>query len=242
MIKTIMKNSKQGVTLIELLVAVAITVIIGGSIVGALLSGRSAFKSGDSITFKNENARAALDFIGRDISAAFIFIPGQYSPEFYFGNQITHHGAYDHHGNPVGSPITEDTLHFTVIIDAADEEHELRLIRYWLAPEDNEGKRKIKRYEERLLHPQPVVELLTENVRNLYFEFFSDEVSGNAPERYGDWDFYHSGDGTSKAAHQRGRIPRAVRITVEVTDRDGGNPEEFSTLIHLPMSRKEIPL
>jgi prepilin-type N-terminal cleavage/methylation domain-containing protein len=235
--KTDMNNSKKGVTLVELLVAVAITVVVGGSVVGSLLSGRSAFKSGDAITFKNENARGALDFIGRDISAAFIFIPGQHDPEFYFGDQIIHYGSYDDHGNPSGSPITDDTLHFTAIIDATDEEHELRLIRYWLT-----GDNEIKRYEERLLHPQPVVELLIENVTNLYFEFLSDEVSGNNPEWYGDWDFYHADDGTAKAAHQRGRIPRAVRITVEVTDRNGENPEEFSTLIHLPMSTKDISL
>lgn len=82
-ISRIMRN--KGVTLIELLVAVAITVIVGASIVGALYSGRSAWESGDGIIRRHQNARAAIDFISRDLQQAFVFPEGaEYEADFQY--------------------------------------------------------------------------------------------------------------------------------------------------------------
>jgi type II secretory pathway pseudopilin PulG len=69
-----MKNT--GVTLIELLVAVVITVIVGASIVGALYSGRSAWQSGSDIAAEHQNLRATVDLISRDLESAIVFPDG----------------------------------------------------------------------------------------------------------------------------------------------------------------------
>ncbi len=67
---------RAGVTLLELLVAVAITVIVGASIIGALYSGRSAWEAGQNIIDRHQNARAAIDFISRDLQQAVVFSDG----------------------------------------------------------------------------------------------------------------------------------------------------------------------
>ncbi len=67
---------RAGVTLLELLVAVAITVIVGASIIGALYSGRSAWEAGQNIIDRHQNARAAIDFISRDLQQAVVFPDG----------------------------------------------------------------------------------------------------------------------------------------------------------------------
>ncbi len=228
------RGQNAGVTLLELLVAVAITVIVGGSITGALFSGRSAFESGDAVIYRHENARAILDFIGRDIASAYVFTPGNLRPYFVYRDDIVHR---DEHGRRV----EEYTLHFTGFIDAEDEELELRLIRYWVR-DGEDGRKEIMRYENPLRRPDPRVELLADNVESLSFRFISHDSAVYGRRGYDEWDFYYNGADPEIMEHQRGRIPRAVRITVGVHDRRGAGIQEFSTLVHLPLSVKVINL
>ncbi len=239
-------GSRAGVTLLELLVAVAITLIVGASIVGALYSGRSAYESGDAIIYKYETVRAAVDFISRDLASAYIYPAG--GANFYWDPTFEY---------PVDSPLYDGTpflqtgdeaLEFTALISAEGEIHELRRIWYWRNDDDDE----LMRAEWKLRTNQPAtVEVIAENITGLEFRFQSDEVEDNGityPKTWYTsdfhdpvWDLEYPDDNTEQALHQRGRLPRAVWFELMVRDRAGNlEPEPFSSLVFIPMSGRVI--
>ena len=65
------KNS-TGFTLIEMLVSLVIVAIIVASIYTAFDCGKNSWQVGETITQRYQNARAALDFMSREISAMYI--------------------------------------------------------------------------------------------------------------------------------------------------------------------------
>ncbi len=234
-------RSRAGVTLIELLVAVAITVIVGASIVGALYSGRSAYESGDAVIRKYEAVRVAVDFISRDIASAYIYPAGggisSWDPSFEY---------------PVSPPGPGgDALEFTALISVEGEMHELRRIWYWVNDDDE-----LMRAEWKLRTGLPAtVEVIAENITGLVFEFQSDrvEVGPNVYQKrwytLADgipvWNFYYGDDpgevDDEQNAHQRGRIPRLVRFDITVRDR-AGNQETFSAYVHVAMYGRSITI
>ena len=225
---------RAGVTLLELLVAVAITVIVGASIVGALYSGRSAYESGDAIIHKYETVRAAVDFISRDLASAYIYPEGGgnplWDPTF----------AY-----PVDSPwydgasflqAGDEALEFTALISAGGEIHERRRIWYWVNDDDE-----LMRAEWKLRTNLPAtVEVVAQNITGLEFGFQSDDVLPYLKRWYEDleawWDYYYGDDpgqdDDEREAHQNGRLPRVVRFDLTVRDR-AGNEETFSSLVYI---------
>ena len=66
----------RGFSLIEMLVAMLVTVIVSGAIFGLMTVGQTAFKTQPARADQQQNLRAAMDSIQRDISAA----GGQISP------------------------------------------------------------------------------------------------------------------------------------------------------------------
>ncbi len=211
-------RSRAGVTLLELLVAVAITVIVGASIVGALYSGRSAYESGDTIIHKYETVRAAIDFISRDIASAYIYPLGGGNPDW--------DPSFEY---PVAPPGPGgDALVFTALISVEGDIHELRRIWYWVDDDD-----RLMRAEWKLRTSLPVaVEAIAENITGLDFRFRSDEVDGYDPEWYDDWDFYYDEGDPEREAHQWNRLPRLASFELTVRDR-GGNEETFSSFVYI---------
>lgn len=218
-------------TLIELLVAVAITVIVGASIVGALYSGRSAYESGDTIIQKYEIVRAAVDLISRDIASAYIYPRGggiaSWDPSFEYPVVPPEPGA--------------DALEFTALISLKGEIHELRRIWYWVDDDD-----RLMRAERKLRTNLPVaIEVISENITRLEFRFQSDEVNGYDKMWYTVWNFYYGDepgeDDPEQNSHQRGRVPRLVEFDITVRDR-AGNEETFSAYVHIAMSGRAISL
>ena len=62
--------SESGFSLVELLVAMLITLIISGAVYGLLASGGSAFRREPELSERQQNIRSAMDMIVRDLSAA----------------------------------------------------------------------------------------------------------------------------------------------------------------------------
>jgi len=60
-------ESEAGFSLIELMVAMVITLVVTGAIYGLMASGQSAFKRDPEITERQQNIRVAMDLIQRDI-------------------------------------------------------------------------------------------------------------------------------------------------------------------------------
>jgi len=63
-------RSEAGFSLVEVLVAMTITLIISGAIYGLLSSGQGAFRREPELTDRQQNARIALNLIMRDIANA----------------------------------------------------------------------------------------------------------------------------------------------------------------------------
>lgn len=66
---------QAGFSLVELMVAMVITLIVTGSIYGLLSGGQSAFKLQPERTDIQQNGRSAMDMIMRDISSAGVGMP-----------------------------------------------------------------------------------------------------------------------------------------------------------------------
>jgi len=64
------KHPQQGVTLVELMISMVITMIIMAGVVQVMLDNRQKFKLNDELSYIQENARFALDEIGRDLRMA----------------------------------------------------------------------------------------------------------------------------------------------------------------------------
>ncbi len=69
------RNAQAGFSLIELLVAMVVTLFIVGSVIGLLTGGQTAFKTQPERTDRQQNIRAGMDIIMRDIGAAGIGMP-----------------------------------------------------------------------------------------------------------------------------------------------------------------------
>jgi prepilin-type N-terminal cleavage/methylation domain-containing protein len=70
-------SSQAGFSLTELLVAMAVTLVIGGTILGLMISGSNAFRREPDRAARQQNVRASLDLVLRDVAVA-----GEGMPDF----------------------------------------------------------------------------------------------------------------------------------------------------------------
>ncbi len=63
-------SAQSGFSLIELLVAMVVTMIVSGAIYGLLAGGQSAFRREPELTERQQNIRSAMDMIMRDVANA----------------------------------------------------------------------------------------------------------------------------------------------------------------------------
>jgi prepilin-type N-terminal cleavage/methylation domain-containing protein len=64
------RRREQGFSLIELLVAMTVTLIVSGAIYGLLAGGQNAFRREPELADRQQNARIAMDMIRRDVMEA----------------------------------------------------------------------------------------------------------------------------------------------------------------------------
>jgi type IV pilus assembly protein PilW len=64
------RQNEAGFSLVELMVAMVVTVVISGAVYGLILSGNTAFKRDPAQAERQQNIRVAMDVITRDIQTA----------------------------------------------------------------------------------------------------------------------------------------------------------------------------
>jgi prepilin-type N-terminal cleavage/methylation domain-containing protein len=88
-----MKQSRtvqDGFSLVELMVAMVVTLIISGAIYGLMASSQTAFKTQPEVSDMQQNARVAMDLIQRDILSAGVGMGGFFQ---VFGDALDAQGA-----------------------------------------------------------------------------------------------------------------------------------------------------
>jgi prepilin-type N-terminal cleavage/methylation domain-containing protein len=75
MTSTTITPAERGFSLIELLIAIVITLIVTGSIYGLLAQGQNAFRREPEISDRQQQIRLAMDLIQRDITTAGMAMP-----------------------------------------------------------------------------------------------------------------------------------------------------------------------
>lgn len=65
-----MRREESGFSLIELLIAVVVTLVITGAVYGLLAGGQNAFRREPELTDRQQNIRSAMDMIGKDAQFA----------------------------------------------------------------------------------------------------------------------------------------------------------------------------
>ena len=68
-------SSESGFSMVELLVAMVITLIVSGAIYGLLAGGQNAFRREPELTERQQNIRMAMDVIMRDVANAGVGLP-----------------------------------------------------------------------------------------------------------------------------------------------------------------------
>lgn len=69
------RNPQAGFSIVELMIAMVVTVIITGAVFGLLSGGQNAFKVQPERTDRQQNIRSALDLITRDVASAGVGMP-----------------------------------------------------------------------------------------------------------------------------------------------------------------------
>ncbi len=189
-----MKNFDDGVTILELIVACAVTVIVGLSVFGAVYSGRTSWQAGGALVDSHMNAANALDVMQREISSMFIFPPG---------------GALDDTGLYYGIDSNgRREFRFYALITRHSGAWDLCRVGYRY----DEEKREIQRlfnvdiHEGKQMFWQP----MAGNVNSLEFYLYSG--GGDEYFVYDHWDTF------SEDERQRGRLPDTVRIVIKTQD------------------------
>jgi prepilin-type N-terminal cleavage/methylation domain-containing protein len=70
-----MKRHPEGFSLIELMIAMTVTLIVSGAIYGLLTSGSNAFRREPEVADRQQNIRLAMDLITRDVFGAATALP-----------------------------------------------------------------------------------------------------------------------------------------------------------------------
>ena len=68
-------NNQRGFSLVELIVAMTVTLIVSSAIYGLLTTGGNAFRREPEVADRQQNIRAAMDFVTRDVFAAGAALP-----------------------------------------------------------------------------------------------------------------------------------------------------------------------
>ena len=234
------KNS-TGFTLIEMLVSLVIVAIIVASVYTAFDCGKNSWQVGETIVQKNQNARAALDIMSREITCALINDwDNQYRLDFY-GANVTAPPATTWRTNSVG-----DELYFIARLnpDSASANADICEVGYYLTDEDSDSVGDVVRkfyvtdgalpanfdYEFDSPSGNGSGFELGLNVTNLDFRYY------NGSSWQDTWDSRRNGfNGAVADGAEKGTLPEAVEITITVQDeKQVAEARTFKSVVYLP--------
>src|SRR5512136_2665399 len=72
---TVMRQHERGFSLVELMIAMTVTLIVSGAIYGLLTSGSNAFRREPELADRQQNIRIAMDLLTRDVFNAGSALP-----------------------------------------------------------------------------------------------------------------------------------------------------------------------
>jgi prepilin-type N-terminal cleavage/methylation domain-containing protein len=117
-------DTESGFSLLELIIAIAVTLVITGAVYGLLAGGQNAFKREPALTDRQQNIRIAMDIIARDLAAT-----GEGMPAFLqsFGRFKDGEGAASVVKGCAGCPFGlsgENTDELDVVANPTNEDAE----------------------------------------------------------------------------------------------------------------------
>ncbi len=218
---------RKGFTLIEILVVTVIFSIVATSLFIVFKAGLDSWRRTQAHLDVYQNARAALDMITRDLTAAYLN-PANSSISF----KATDNSA------PTGwTPTTDDVVYFTAALNPAlnkaDATFELCKVGYW-----RDANNKLQRV---------FVWPISTSTPSTFFIFTSTDqyrcylVASNISNFQ--LTYYDSTGATtttwnSTAGAQLNKLPSMVQIALTVTEPTSGKAQTFTTNVYIPASQQ----
>ena len=207
----------SGFTLIELIIAVFITVIVITAVYASFKAGLDGWKRGKAVSDFSQNVRIALSRMSRELKGAII------SREASYCNFIERSGSFEGE--------SADTLTFT---STSSGQRGLSEITYFIDnnPDSplSELKRRCSSVFENDVSSGKEAEVLAMFVTGLNIRYYNGE---GWEESWAGFD--NKDSGLEKGARAKG-LPRAVEITLSAQDpRIQKRPLAFSTIVSIPV-------
>lgn len=209
--------SDRGMSVLELVIASAISLIIGLSVFGAVFSGRTAWQAGGALVETSRNASNALELMQREISSMLIFPPGVTLDDtgLFYGDN--------------GNGARE--FRFYALITRHSGQWDLCRVGY----RHDESSREVQRLFNVDLHEgkQMVWHPFVEGVNSLEFFLYAGEGENAFVFDY--WDSF------SNHPMQRGRLPERVKIVIRTRDEDGfAEEKEFEIFVPVAAGKRKV--
>jgi len=214
------KNGERGMTLIEVLTAVAILALVTGLIYGSISRSLAARDLADRIEERYSTARIAMDRISRELSMAYLTMHMSYDKR----TQTLFKAKSE---SPVDRVLFSSMAHLRLAPDV--HESDLSYIEYYGEySNDGKGRTRIMRKEKPGLDDKPeeggVAEVLAEDISGLELRYWDDAQK----EWADDWD--------STGIEKGNKLPRLVKITLLMLD-ENGKELKFVTKTRLFMDK-----
>ncbi|MCK4325347.1 prepilin-type N-terminal cleavage/methylation domain-containing protein [bacterium] len=212
--------AKSGFTLTEILVAVTILAITVAAIYTSFKGGLTSWTKGTIRMERYQNARAALEMMSREISAAIIIAAdGSYQIDFY---------GVDNTETVSGETVDDDYLCFVAPVREDPDEPDLRKVRYEL----DETNRQLRRGTDDSIDGDITSDFsfaqLALNVKSLNFQYYDSSWLDS-------WDSRDTSAESGTNASTEDSLPTAVKITITVQDELKQEEEQtFSATVYLP--------
>jgi general secretion pathway protein J len=220
--------AKRGFTLLEIIVAVAITAMIGATIAAAFNSGFRAKELVESEAEQYRGMRTSMDRMVREIGAA--FVSDRYDQRRY----------RDQNDRPTNFIGTREKLLFTSLahqrLYADAKESDQMVVEYAVrtsTKKSSHGQQDLMRRENPNLYGEDkmdrggVEDVLLEDVKRLEFSYWDSDLKDWVNE----WD--------TRRLEKKSILPTRVRITVVRAD-ENGHEQRYTTETRI-MLNTEIP-
>ena len=220
--------AKRGFTLLEIIVAVAITAAIGATIAAAFTSGFRAKELIESEAEQYRGLRSSLDRMAREVAAA--FVSDRYDQRRY----------RDQNDRPTNFIGSRDRLLFTSLahqrLYADAKESDQMVVEYFVRSSTKKGAHGqqdlIRRenpnvYGEDKMERGGVEDVLLENVKRVEFSYWDSDQK----DWVNDWD--------TRRIEKKSILPTRVRIVLVRSD-ESGHEQRYTTETRV-MLNTEIP-